>query len=33
MTPGGQTTLGMLYEDLLLQRVLKPVWMLRPALF
>ena len=32
MTPGGQTTLGMLYEDYLLQKVLKPVWMLRPAL-
>ena len=32
MTPGGQTTLGMFYEDVLLQRVLKPVWMLRPAL-
>ncbi len=32
VTPGGQTTLGMLYEDVLLQRVLKPVWMLRPAL-
>ena len=31
-TPGGQTTLGAMYEDYLLQKVLKPVWMLRPAL-
>ena len=31
-TAGGQTTLGMLYQDYLLQRVLKPSWMLRPAL-
>ncbi len=32
MTPSAQTTMGYLYEDLILQRVLKPVWMLRPAL-